>query len=151
MKPGSLLYLFNVELVDFVRQLPDGTYVPVEWPKDATHELHPTKWNNPRDYKPNGHGKIQMPDGYALSVCAEPLVRRGMLARGRAVKIRRELPAERPAYLADGGVAGKRSVLWWMVQQMKADVTKRFVLKATSEQCDTLYRNLMVANFYFED
>lgn len=146
----SFLRLFNLELVDFVRLEKDGTYTPVEWPKDATHYLRPTAWNNPKDYKVNGHGQKQMPDGYALAVCAEPMSRPARLSRGSPVKIIRPLPENAPAYKGDGGLSGKRSVLQWMVAAMRAKVTKTFLKSATSQQCDTLYRNLCVADFYLE-
>lgn len=150
MKPGSLSYLFNVDLVDFVKLLPDGTYVAVEWPKDATHWLRGGMWNNPKNYKPNGHGKVQMPDGYALAVCAEPMVRPTMLARGRVIKIRKPIPEGCSAYNPEGGIAGKRAVLLELVQATKADVKKTFIKEANDAQLNTLYRNLKVADFYLE-
>lgn len=142
----SLLRLFNVELVDFVKQNKDGSYTAVEWPKLATHELVPTQWNHPRLYKPNKAGRLIMPDGFALSVCAFPLHRTGSLSHGKPIKCTRSLPNKSPQYLAEGSVEGKRTVLTWMVKHMRAQVKKSFIAEATESQCDTLYRNLIVAH-----
>lgn len=144
-KPGSLMHLFNVDLIDFVRQEKDSSYTPVDWPKDATHELVPTSWNSKKLYKPNGHGKIQMPDGYALSVCAVPLTRKYVL-KGPMIKASQPLPEGRLVYDVAGSLEGKKAVLGWMIEQMKAKVKKTFLKKATSAQCDTLYRNLIIAH-----
>jgi hypothetical protein len=149
MKPGTLTHLFNVELVDFVRQDANGDFHAVEWPKDATHELRGTSWNNIKLYKPNGHGKIQMPVGYALSVCAVPMHRKRTM-RGPMIKVRAALPETCSAYNGEGSLNGKRAVLLEMIALQRAVVKKTFIKKATSEQCDTLYRNLKVADFYLE-
>lgn len=146
-KPGSLMHLFNVELVDFVRQEKDGSFTPVDWPKDATHSLTPTSWNSRKLYKPNGHGKIQMPEGFALSVCATPLVRKYLTRmKGAMIKASQPLPEGRMVYDVAGSLEGKKLVLSWMIEHMKAKVTKTTLKNATSAQCDSIYRNLMVAH-----
>lgn len=139
------MHLFNIELADFVRQKKDGSYVAVEWPKDATHQLVPTSWNVRKLYKPNGHGKIQMPKGFALSVCAVPLTRKFVL-KGTYIKAKNKLPEGRLCYKIDGSLEGKKIVLEWMVEVMEADVKDGYVESATNDQCDSLYRNLIVAH-----
>jgi hypothetical protein len=149
---NSLLHFYNVGLYEYAKQLKDGTYEPCEWPTEATHRLVPTSWNYDKLYKPNAHGAIQKPGGaakFALSVCAMPLTRKRRL-RGAIIHIRAELPENAPAYRADGSVEGKRQVIRWMVEAMRAKVKKTFVKRATSQQLDTLYRNLQVANYFFQ-
>lgn len=140
----SLVHLFNVELADFVRLLPSGEYEAVEWPKDATHELVPTVWNVKKNL-PNQKGKWAAPAGFALSVCAVPLHRKFRM-RGAFIKALHPLPKGFSVYVADGDVAGKRIVIKQMIESMQAEV-KQDVDAATSEQCDLIYRNLMVAHF----
>jgi len=145
----EFLKLFNTHCVDFVKRLPDGTYVPVEWPRQATHKLVATRWNNPEDFPVNAHGKRVVPDYLALSVCAVPLHRKRVL-RGPAIKIRAPLPRIHPEYYGHGGVNGKRKVVFWMVKAMHARVKKTFVKRATEAQLDLLYRNLREADFWYE-
>lgn len=142
-----LLLLFNRDLVDFVRQEKNGTYTPVDWPKQATHQLIPTSWNNPKDYRPNKSGHRQMPDGFALSVCAVPLKRKTVM-RGMMVKVSRRLPEPkaRPAYLVAGELDGKKNVLRWMIEAMGAKVKKTYLKNAGHAQCDSLYRSLLDAH-----
>ena len=142
----EFLKLFNTHCVDFVKRLPDGTYVPVEWPRQATHKLVATRWNNPEDFPVNAHGKRVVPDYLALSVCAVPLHRKRVL-RGPAIKIRAPLPRIHPEYYGHGGVNGKRKVVFWMVKAMHARVKKTFVKRATEAQLDLLYRNLRKLTF----
>lgn len=143
----SLIDLFNVGLFDFVKQEKDGSYTPVDWPKDATHELIPTSWNNPRDFKPNKSGKRVMPDGFALSVCAVPMTRKFQL-RGKMIKARKALPGpkERLAYIAAGPIEGKRATIRWMVDAMEAKVTKTEIREADDDKLNNIYRNLLMAH-----
>lgn len=142
----DLLKLYNKELVEYVRQQKDGTYVPC-WPNEATHELIPTSWNHRKDYKPNKSGKVVMPEGYALSVCAVPMSRKFVL-RGRMIKASRPLPPpkERLAYHASGELDGRRNVLIWMVEVMGAKVKRTDIREADGDKLNNIYRNLLMAH-----
>ena len=143
----SFLHLYNKELIEFVRLEKDGTYTPVDWPKQATHELVPSQWNNRKNYKPNSSGKVVMMDGFASAVCAVPLRRKNVMC-GTMIKARLPLPEpkKRQQYKTEGSLEGKRAVLLWMAAVMRADVKKRTIYKATSSQCDNIYRNLLAAH-----
>lgn len=132
----SLLDLFNGRLhVEFVKQV-GNTYVPVEWPKQATHRLVATSWNT----EP---GKTHMPLDYALSVCAVPL--RPKLAQSSVV-IRKCMPKGVPVYKIDGPVEGKQTVLRFIIIATKAKVQLRAVPKLTSAECDILYQGIVRAS-----
>lgn len=145
---GRLLHLFNVRMVDFVRQDKAGAFIPVDFPKKATHRLEPTAWEDPRTEKTDKHrDRFRGDPNTATAVCAIPMHRKHVL-RGPAVHATRALPAPRlrPVYDAQGSVVSRRIVLLWMIKAMRAKVHQRFVKKASEGQCDLLYRNLMVAH-----
>ena len=150
MKHHSLIHLFNSELVDFVKKNEDDTYTPVEWPKDATHELIPTSWNSRNKYKPNKKGVVVMPDGYALAVCAVPLQRKFKL-KGVFLTATQRLPEGAgavPVYDVNASEGGKRAVLEQLTELMGADLKLSTIQKSNGVQCDGLYRSL--ANAYFQ-
>jgi len=144
---ASLIHLFNVEHVDFVRKNGDD-YDPVEWPKFATHSLRPTRWNTDKEHKPNSRGKLVKPDGYALSVCAEPMKIR---FHRTTLKVKRRFPdgktAAAPVYKKAAPVESKRSVLAFLVDYMGAPAKFRRLLRRFNDaDCDKLYNNLIRAS-----
>lgn len=139
-----LLTLYNVHFVDFVR-LVNGVYQPVLLPKHATHQLRPTRWNTP-GFVPSRHEHLWKPagQGYALAVCAEPLVIRPRKTKLKAAK---RLSKKVSSYLAAATLAGKRAVLKEMLQRMKVTNRKQLHKQATTDKlCDALYVQLRRAD-----
>lgn len=131
----SLLYLYNVQRVDFVH-LHDNHYVPVDWPKQATHRLRPTSWNTePTRSMPN--------PTWALSVCTIPLRPR---VHRSSIQIRHPIPRQGSVYLSASGLAGKRAVLLQLLIAMKAKVPVRVIPRLTLAECDLLYQQLARAS-----
>lgn len=133
----ELLRLFNHELVDFVKQLPDGTYQPA-WPKHATHELVPTRWNR-------GNGDVRTPDIFALSVCAVPL-RRGKRPKP-SFPIERPLPKRHIAYRCDATEAGKRAALTAILKRVRApDEVIAWLPECDGPTLDAIYHDVLRAS-----
>lgn len=145
----NLIRLYN-EDVDFVKQIGDFDYVPVGWPKHATHHLKATRWNKRDEFKPNSRGKVVQPEGYALSVVAEPM---HFTYKRTAMVVRAVYPKHGvPAYRQGAGVAGKRNVLRFLLEAMRPlDLPQwRRKLKRLDElECDGLYTNLIRASRKF--
>ena len=146
---SSLLALFNApSFCEFIKLQKDGSYLALEWPKGATHQLIATRWNT-QDERKLWKGMNGMPLNYALSVCAVPCIRRQPRARSKIIHITRNLPKTHPMYDIYGAEGGKRRVLRWMVQAMRAKEIKLNALKSyPSAQCDMLYKALRRADFW---
>ncbi len=135
---GSLLELFNIELVEFVEQV-GAKYLPVDWPTHATHQLKPTSW-----LKRTFESPFRL---YAASVCAVPIKPR---LKRTELKIHRPWPKHGPVYKLDvGGLEGKRNILRFLCIAMKADFPIKLIPKMNVGECDVLYRNLCRANKLF--
>ena len=131
----SLLDLFNVGLVDFVN-LRSGHYRAVDWPKQATHKLVGTSWNNePTRAMPNPR--------FALSVCAMPLRPHHYAP---ALSTRRVISIKETLYTVSARIEGKRNVLRTLLTQAQAKLPLRVLLRMTSKECDLLYQQLVRAN-----
>lgn len=145
-KPSySLLDMYNKMLIDFVRHIGLSDYEPVDNPKKATHYLRPTSWNEEKNYKPNSSGKIVMMDGYATSVCAEPIVIR---YKQTTLKIRARWPKGKnaPVYNKNGSVQGKRRVLMQLAELLRLIIKeKKKISKYTDKECDILYAKMVRA------
>ncbi len=89
----DLLYLFNVQCVDFLKQQKDGTFKPVTWPKQATHKLMPTMWAEERDVQ------LQLlPDRESQTNKPGKLISTGYEGRAHAVAL---IPMKRPVPKAE--------------------------------------------------
>jgi hypothetical protein len=144
-EPQSPLWLFNIQMVDFVRvDKKTGVITPVEWPSQATHHLQPTSWNTLDRVDVSSRGKAVIPNGkcaYALSVCLMPMkpVRKQYKLQARA-----KLNPEMPAYIPTLPLARKRVVLAQLFQL--CDVPKKYskALKtARNDECDGFYKAIV--------
>lgn len=144
-KSGSfgtdLLHLFNVKLVEHVRQTGPHTYVPVFVPKLATHQLVGTLWRRDKDRQ-----EI-VEHGYAVAVVAKPLRPR---LRQTQLVIKQVIPDTAPAYRTDGPLMGKRGVLSWIVLASMHKTRQRGMLRAITKMddadCDLTYMRLRRAS-----
>ncbi len=134
----DLLKLFNVELVDHVKQTGPNTYVPVFSPKNATHELIGTAWMKDKIRK-----QEIMEHGYAVSVVASPM--RPKL-RQTSLVVKKPIPSTAPVYRQDGELRGKRGVILWLVQATKAKIHLRTIPKMTEAECDLAYLRIRRAS-----
>lgn len=131
---ASLLEMFNVQLIDFVHKNKDGTFTPVEWPKDATHELVPTAWNKPVEVKgKNGkrtketvhHASVQ----FATSVCAAPLRRKEVPVN---LRVRKRVKLALHPYRKESSDGAKRRIIEDIARAAKTPAAFWRQLKRTS-------------------
>lgn len=140
----SLLELYNIQLVDFIRVRKDGRVEAVHMEGQATHQLIPTAENKfPPSKDRRDHLWKPGQEGYALAVCLEPLRPR---LKASPLKIKHRFPRKAPAYSPQAGIVGKRAVLRVIVKKTGVTGILPKLKRFSSGDCDHLYDQLIRAS-----
>jgi len=144
----TLIDLFNLGF-DFAKQQKDGSYIGVDWPCDASHNLQPTVWDTEQNKTPSERWRAVVP-GNARAVCAVPVKR---VFRAAKIKVRRALPKSPknwPPYRTDLAESSKRKVL--LQYAALCGAFRKFsakIKRMSSKECDVFLKEIVKASRYF--
>lgn len=144
----SLIAAFNdfVDFVVLVSRDPEPLWEAVEWPRQATHHLKASLWDEKKNLT-RSEGDREVDPSKARAVCAIPMKRK---YRASHLKIARPLPrsARRwPVYKCEAPLTSKRNILLQYATLTGCNLRYRGLIKLSDDaECDALLKEFVAAS-----